>query len=119
MKRKVLVGFMLGISMLALGCNPKVGLIALDTRPQGATVYLNEQKVGETPVTFEFDMEKPVTLKILKEGYQPKEEKLNVGWVKSEYHLGNYSKGDYMVRETVQKSFKVDTTRDLIRSEGN
>ncbi len=119
MKRRVVVTLMVCILMLILGCNPTVGLVALDTRPQGATIYLNEQKVGETPVAFEFDMEKPVTLKILKEGYQPKEEKLNVGWVKSEYHLGNYSKGDYMVKGTVQKSFKVNTTRDLIKSEGN
>jgi uncharacterized lipoprotein NlpE involved in copper resistance len=119
MKKRVVVTLMLCVFLLVLGCNPKAGLIVLDTRPQGAAVYLNEEKVGETPVTFEFDMEKPVTLKILKEGYQPKEEKLNVGWVKSEYHLGNYSKGEYMIKGTKQKGFEVHTIRDLTRSEEN
>ena len=119
MERRVAGTFMLCIFMLLLGCNPKVGLITLDTKPQGATAYLNEQKVGETPVTFEFDMEKPVTLKLLKEGYQPREEKLTVDWVKSEFHQGNYSKGDYVVKGTMQKSFKVYTIRDLMKSEGN
>jgi hypothetical protein len=119
MRRRVVVAFILCISLLGLGCNPRVGLITLDTKPQGAITYLNEQRVGETPVTFEFDMEKPVTLKLLKEGYQPKEEKITVDWVKSEFHRGNYSKGDYVVKGTMQKSFKVYTIRDLIRSEGN
>jgi hypothetical protein len=118
-KRGVVVASVLCVLMLALGCNPKVGLITLDTKPQGATVYLNAQKVGETPVTFEYDMEKPVTLRLLKEGYQPREEKVTVDWVKSEYHQGNYSKGDYLIQGTMQKSFKVYTIRDLIKSEGN
>ena len=115
MRRMVVLTFMVGIFMLVLGCNPKVGLIVLDTVPQGATAYLNEQKVGETPVTFEFDMEKPVMLKLLKEGYKSKEEKLNVGWVKSEYNLGNYSKGDYVVQGSKQKAFQIRTIRELIR----
>ncbi len=119
MKRRVVVTLMLCIFMLVLGCNPKVGLVVLDTSPQGATVYLNEERVGETPVTFEFDMEKPVTLKILKEGYEPKTQNLNVGWVKSEYHQGKYSKGDYMIKGTMQKGFQVRTTLDLKKIEGN
>ena len=117
MGRSIAAGVLLGIALVALGCNPKVGIIALDTNPQGAAVYLNGVKTGDTPVKFQFDMEKPVTLKILKEGYKPREEKLTVDWVKSEYHQGNYSKGDYLINGTMQKGFEVNTTRDLMKAD--
>lgn len=118
MKRRSVVVLTLSILMLALGCNPKVGLIVLDTNPQGATVFLNEVKLGETPVTFEFNMERPATLRILKEGYHSKTENLNVGWVKSEYHQGHYGKGDYMIGGNMEKGFEIRTIRDLTRAEG-
>ncbi len=118
MKRLIAVAFTLGVSMSVLGCNPKVGLVVLDTNPQGATVYVNDMKVGDTPVTFEFDMDKPGTLRILKEGYQPKLEYLNASWVKSEYHQGHYGKGDYLIKGAMQKGYEIRTLRDLIRLEG-
>jgi len=118
MNRRVVVTLLLSIFILVLGCNPKVGLVVLDTRPPGATVYLNDTIVGETPVTFELDMDKPVTLKILKEGYEPKTESLNVGWAKSEYHQGHYGKGDYLIKGKMQKGFEIRTIRDLVRSGG-
>ena len=118
MERRSMVALMLFILMLALGCNPRVGLIALDTNPQGATVYLNEVKLGETPVKFEFNTERPATLRILKEGYHPKTEYLNVGWVKSEYHKGHYGKGEYMIGGHFQRGFEVRTILDLMRADG-
>ena len=119
MKREVLAGFVLCVFMLALGCNPSVGIIVLDTVPQGAKVYLNEKQVGETPVQFQFDMDKPVKLKILKEGYKPKTESINAGWVKSEFYQGNYAKGKYMIDGEMKKAFEIHTLRELIRAEGN
>jgi hypothetical protein len=117
MQRRSVVALTLLMLLLALGCNPKVGLIAMNTNPQGATVYVNEAKVGETPVKFEFDMERPVTLKIVKEGYQPRTENINAGWVRSEYHLGHYWQGEFMLRGKMQKSYEVRTVRDLIKLE--
>jgi hypothetical protein len=84
MKRHLTGGVMLPGLLLVFGCNPKVGIISLNTNPQGATVYLNGVPAGETPMKFEFDMEKPVTLGILKEGYVSQTESLNVDWVKRE-----------------------------------
>jgi len=118
MKRRVVVTLVLCIFIPLLGCNPKVGLVVLDTRPSGATVYLNDKMVGETPVTFEFDLERPVTLRLLKEGYEPRTESLNVGWAKSEYHQGHYGKGDYMLKGMMQKGFEIRTIRDLVKSGG-
>jgi hypothetical protein len=121
MKRGNVVGFTLSVLMLlvAFGCNPSVGIIVMDTIPQGATVFLNETKAGETPVKFEFDMDKPVMLKIIKEGYKPKTESINVNWVRSEYNLGHYGKGKFMINGEMQKGFEIHTLRELIRAEGN
>jgi len=118
MERKVIGGLMLfGLLLLVFGCNPKLGIIAVNTNPQGASVYLNGVQTGDTPMKFEFDMDKPVTMKILKEGYKPIEEKITVNWVKSEYHQGNYSKGDYLIKGTMQKGFEVNANRELIRAD--
>lgn len=118
MRRLVLAAMMAGALVSLLGCNPRVGLIVLDTNPQGATVYVNETKVGETPVKFEFNMEKPVTMRILKEGYQPATEQINVGWVKSEYYQGHYAKGDFMLEGKMQRGYQVLATRNLTKLEG-
>jgi PEGA domain len=117
MRRNIVAGLLLGIVLLTLGCNPKLGIIALDTNPQGAAVYLNGVQVGDTPAKFQYDMNKPVTLKILKDGYKPKEEKITVDWVKSEYHQGNYSKGDYLINGVMQKGFQVNTARELMKAD--
>ena len=117
MKRKLIGGVMLFGLLLVFGCNPNVGIISLNTNPQGATVNLNGVPTGETPTKFEFDMEKPVTMKLVKEGYKPVEEKLTVNWVKSEYHQGNYHKGEYMIKGATQKGFEINATRELIRAD--
>lgn len=115
MERKVIGGLMLFGLLLVFGCNPKLGIIAVNTNPQGASVYLNGVQTGDTPMQFEFDMDKPVTMKILKERYKPIEEQVTVNWVKSEYHKGHYSKGDYLIKGTMQKGFEVNASRELIR----
>ena len=117
MERKLIGGVLLLGLLLVFGCNPKLGIIAVNTNPQGASVYLNGVQTGDTPMKFEFDMDKPVTMKILKEGYKPIEEKITVNWVKSEYHQGNYSKGDYLIKGTMQKGFEVNANRELIRAD--
>jgi len=112
-----LAAMLAGALVAVLGCNPRVGLIVMDTYPQGATVYLNEAKVGETPVTFEFNMEKPVALRLVKEGYHPRTEVINVAWVKNEYRHGHYAKGDFVLQGRVQPGYEVRTLRDLSRLE--
>jgi hypothetical protein len=109
--------FILLLPLLLLGCNPSRGLVTIDTAPQGAMLYVNEAPIGETPATFEFDMEKPVTLKLLKEGYEPKTEKITAAWVKAQYQLGNYSKGKYKIAGEEQRAWEIRTLRELIRSE--
>jgi len=71
--------------------------------------------MGESPVRFEFDMDKAVTLRILNEGYQARTEQLPVGWNKSECHQGHCSEGDYPIGGTLQRDDEVRTPRDLIR----
>lgn len=117
MKRALIGGVALVGLLLVFGCNPKVGIVAVNTNPPGATVYLNGVPSGETPMKFELDMEKPVTMRLLKEGYKPVEEKLTVNWVKSGYHQGNYSKGEYQIKGEMQKGFEVNATRNLIKTD--
>ncbi len=103
--------------LLLLACNPSRGLVTIDTQPQGAALYVNETLVGNTPATFEFDMDKPVTIKLLKEGYEPKTEKITGAWVKAQYQLGNYSKGRYKIGGEEQRAWEIRTLRELSRSE--
>jgi hypothetical protein len=117
MKKLVMLVGLLGVAMLTVGCTSKVGLIALETRPPGATVHLDQNMIGETPLSFEFNMERPATLKIEKTGYYPKTENLTVGWVKSEYQRGNFTEGVYTINGSSQKAWEVRAVRDLIRME--
>jgi hypothetical protein len=57
--------------------------------------------------------------RIEKDGYYPKTEDLNVGWVKSEYHRGNLAEGEgyYTIQGSTQKSWEVRIIRDLTRME--
>jgi hypothetical protein len=118
MKNAMAVAFTLCIPILLLGCNPKMGLVVVDTNPQQAMVYVNQTKVGETPVTFELDMRRPVMLKILKEGYVPETEFLDVEWVRREHREGRYKAGDYVIQGKMQGGFEVRTKRDLLE-DGN
>ena len=117
MKMKIVGMLVLCAVVFSLGCTSKVGLVALDTRPQGANVYLNDIMVGETPVQFELNLESPVTLRIEKEGYYPQTESLNVRWVKSEHYRGNLIKGQQATEGSSQRTWEVRTARDLIRME--
>jgi hypothetical protein len=113
MKTRLVLAFMVCIPLLTFGCNAKTGTVNLDTTPAGATVYLNEAKWGETPATFGLDLQRPVTLKILKEGYLPQTEVLNVPWVQQEYRVGNYTQQSYMVGKVQEKRFNIRTVRTL------
>jgi hypothetical protein len=115
--RMVVLGVIFGVLLITLGCNPKVGLIYVNTSPEKAAVLINDVPIGETPTKFEFDMLKPVTMKILKEGYKPREEKIDVDWVKAEYHQGHYVPGEYVVFGQKQKAFEVRTIRELNKME--
>jgi hypothetical protein len=113
MTKKRVLAFMVWIPLLTLGCNAKSGTVALDTIPTAATVYVNEAKWGETPTTFGLDLQRPVTLKILKEGYLPQTEILNVPWAQQEYRAGHYTQHSYMVGKVQEKSFYIRTVRVL------
>jgi hypothetical protein len=105
------------IIALTVGCTSKRGLILLNTRPEGATVYLNQTEQGVTPVEFEYDLSKPATLTIEKKGYYPEKESLGEGWVIREYYKGNYTENRFMISGKEKKAWKVTTTRMLERNE--
>jgi hypothetical protein len=131
MKRILIVFVLFGIVFLAAGCTTKKGTIYLATTPPGATVYVNKIKQGETPLEFQWDSKMPATLKIEKEGYQTETERLDKGWLKDEYHKGNYERfyqktegagtsdagrraANDPVGDTSERLWKVRTSRDLV-----
>jgi hypothetical protein len=101
------------IPSLGLGCAAQVGLVVLDTKPPQATVYLDDTRVGETPVAFHLDRRQSVTLKILKDGYIPKTEVLGAGWVERETRDGHYTEGDYVIHGILRAGFEIHTQREL------
>ena len=117
MRRHIAVILLSCMIALTVGCTSKRGLILLNTRPRGATVYLNETEQGVTPVEFEYDLSKPATLTIEKEGYYPEMESLGKDWVLREYQKGNYTKGRFVISGKEKKAWKVTTTRRLERKE--
>jgi hypothetical protein len=116
MKRHVTF-ILLCIISLAMGCTSKRGLIALNTGPQGATVYLNQIKQGVTPLEFEYDFRKPATLKIEKNGYYDTVESISELWVFSEIYKGNYLEGKFIIQDKMKKAWKVKITRILYKKE--
>lgn len=115
MKRCVIIVFC--ITALFVGCTSKRGLIELQTRPPGATVYLNQAKQGSTPVEFEYDFRIPATLKIEKEGYYPERESLDERWVVSKFMKGNYSESHFTIQGRSKKAWKVKIIRNLQKNE--
>lgn len=103
----------LGLPLLMLGCNAKAGWVNLDTVPTEAAVYVDGKSVGTTPLLLYLDLQKPGTLKILKEGYTPLVESFGVAWVRNEYRAGNYSSETYTSRGGQEKRFNVRTVRVL------
>lgn len=104
--------FVLCVVAMAFGCTSKRGLVELHTQPEGATVYLGEEKLGETPLKFEYQCCVPETLKIVS-GEQSVTEVLGKGWLKNEHIKGNYSEERYHIEGKKQKAWKVKTTRKL------
>jgi hypothetical protein len=113
MQRIVVLARASCLSLLLAACNPKLGFVLLDTNPSQATVFLDANNIGETPVRFDLDLEKPVMLRILKEGYVPVTEHLNLYWAQREYRDGHYTKGNYLIKGEMQGGFQIQTTRDL------
>lgn len=114
MKTRRVLAVMVWIPLLTLGCNAKSGMVTLDTIPTGAKVYLNEVQQGETPTSFLLDLKRPMTLKILKEGYLPQTEVLNVPWAQQEYRTGHYTQETYYIKGVQEKTFYIRTVRTLI-----
>jgi PEGA domain len=113
MQRTVVLALVSCLSLLVVGCTPRMGIVLLDTKPQQATIYLGAARVGETPVTFELDRRKPVVLQIVKEGYVPTTEYLDADWVDRENSQGHYTTGQYVITGEKQRGFEVRTRRDL------
>jgi hypothetical protein len=113
MRRIVVVVLTACLSLFITGCNPKLGIVRLDTTPSQATVYLAGQRIGETPVQFELDLTKAVTLRIIKEGYVLVTEFLTLSWAQQEHREGHYTKGDYLIKGKMQSGFAIQTTRVL------
>ncbi len=117
MKRRLTVTFLLCVITMAVGCTSKRGLIELNTRPPGATVYLNQTMQGVTPVKFEYDFRQPTNLRIEKDGYRTESESLGKGWVIKEYHKGNYVEDHFTIQGKGKKAWKVSTVRRLKKKE--
>ena len=115
MKRDATIVFLLCAIALVMGCTSKRGIIELNTRPPGATVYLNKTKQGVTPVEFEYDFRVPAKLTIEEDGYYPKKELLDEGWVVNEFLKGNYVVGHFTIQGERKKAWKVRTIRKLQR----
>ena len=117
MREKVWIIFLLGIVAMTVGCTYKRGLIELNTRPPGATVYLNQTMQGVTPVEFEYDFRQPAELKIEKDGYYLERESLDARWVVREHYKGNYREGRFTIQGKRRKAWKVSIMRRLDKLE--
>lgn len=116
-ERVLLILLFICIAAFFAGCSSKQGLIALDTRPSQATVYLDGRRVGVTPVEFECDLRTPTTLTIEKEGFYPEREVISRQWVNNELNKGNLVRGRFPIQGRMKKAWKVITTIRLDRQE--
>jgi len=118
MKRHITILFLFCVVPLTFGCGTsKRGLIELETRPPGATVYLNQIEQGMTLVTFEYDLRIPAQLEIEKDGYQTGLESLDGTWIVEEYRKGNYTEGHFSILGKERKAWKIKTIR-ILQKEG-
>ena len=117
MKRSVWIIFLLGVFTISMGCTSKRGLIELTTRPPGATAYLNQRKIGMTPIEFEYDLRQPAVLVIEKDSYYLEKESLDARWVVREHYKGNYREGRYTIQGKRKKAWKVSIMRKLDKKE--
>jgi PEGA domain len=56
------------VSVLVCGCVERK--LTINTHPQGALVVLNDEEIGESPVTVNFDWYGDYSVRLSKEGYQ-------------------------------------------------
>jgi hypothetical protein len=97
---------------MSMGCTAKRGTISLETRPPGATVFVDGVRQGVTPLGFTYDAGRRGTLKIEKEGYYTETEQLDKRWFVNEHYKGNFDKR-YKGGESSERVWEVRTTRDL------
>ena len=95
--KKLLNILFISLVLISVGCMSDTGRVYLDTKPEGAMVYINDRMIGETPVDFEFTHDFAVELKIEKDGYYPITEILNTDWVHIQMGKGNFKtyQGEY------------------------
>ncbi len=63
-----LLAFGLSVSLLLAGCVERK--LTINTEPQGALVILNDEEIGESPVTVNFSWYGDYWVRIRKEGYE-------------------------------------------------
>jgi len=87
---RVLVGCLcFAIAFSLVGCatlfKQKNRTVAFDSDPQGATILINGNRMGTTPMPLNLSNKKPVTVTFRKEGYEDKtyiiNTKTGAGWV--------------------------------------
>jgi hypothetical protein len=106
--------FLLMACMLVLSCVTKKGRIDIVSDPPGATVYMDNVKVGVTPMTYDYNFETSRVMKLEMDGYHPYEEIMNWGWVHWETAKGNVSKDvEINVGDKKEKVWTVTIHRKL------
>ena len=121
--KKLLSILFIALPLISVGCMSDTGRVYLHTKPEGATVYVNDHMIGETPVDFEFTHDYAVELKIEKDGYYPITERLDADWVHIQIGKGNfkeykeeYQRKDYQTGEVTTgkvRKWKIVTTYEL------
>ncbi len=113
--RATIILLVLGLSV---ACTSKKGRINLRTDPPSAEVYVQGNKIGETPIGFDYDYRTLSNLEILKDGYYPVSEVLSRAWIMNEYRRGNYKEAIVMMDGKNRKAWVVDIHRKLIKQRG-
>jgi len=113
--RATIILLVLGLSV---GCTSKKGRINLKTDPPNAEVYVKGNKVGETPIGFDYDYRILSNLEISKDGYYSISEVLSKAWILNEYRRGNYKEAIVMMDGENRKAWIVDIHRKLIQKRG-
>ena len=60
--------FVMAMSLFLAGCVERK--LTINTEPQGATVFLNDEEIGISPVTVSFEWYGDYNVRITKEGYE-------------------------------------------------
>ena len=80
------------VLLILSGCTSDTSIVRLYTEPSGATYYIDGIEKGTTPAEFEWEMEHPILLEIMKEGYYSEKELLDKAWFKYQFNRGNIGK---------------------------